>query len=250
MTFSDDVAVKASTIDSSDILVSGPHGYSQTATLVSASRSTDGTPISATYQIGAPGGAWDSADYGSYAISLRQAQVADVAGNFEPAGVLASLNVSGSSMARVSGNIFLDQNGDGRAEAGDSDLKGIAVYIDLNHNGVADAGEPQTLTDGAGNYQLTISAGMYRVREVLPAGYGVSSPGRGFYDITLGAAQNLSRKDFADTQHPLPASPPLSGGVAMSSWGLGGMSVEDDVVTKVEERLRGLLRVTSFSRGA
>ena len=96
--YSDDTAVKRSTIDSQDILVTGPTSatqlaVTQLATLVSVNNAEEGSPLTATYRITAPGGTWDSADTGSYQISLQANQITDLNGNFTAAIGLGTLAV-------------------------------------------------------------------------------------------------------------------------------------------------------------
>ena len=88
--YSDGTAVKRSTIDSQDILVTGPNNATQLATLVSVNSDQDGSPLTATYSITAPGGFWDSADIGAYTITLQANQVSDSSGNFMAAGKLGT----------------------------------------------------------------------------------------------------------------------------------------------------------------
>jgi glucose/arabinose dehydrogenase len=82
VTYSDNAAVNVSTLDNSDLLVTGPNGFSQAATLVSVDNSSNGSPRRATYRINTPGGSWDEADNGTYAIALRANQVSDTSNNF------------------------------------------------------------------------------------------------------------------------------------------------------------------------
>jgi GH25 family lysozyme M1 (1,4-beta-N-acetylmuramidase) len=83
VTYSDATSgVDFTSIDSSDILVSGPNGYSESATLVSVDVSSNGSPRIATYTIAAPGGTWDAADNGAYTVNLNANQVKDVGGLF------------------------------------------------------------------------------------------------------------------------------------------------------------------------
>ena len=93
VTYSDNASVDISTIDGSDIQVTGP-GYSAAATLVSLDTNTNGTPRTATYRITARGGTWDSSDTGQYTISLQPNQVADTSGNFAAAATLGTFQVS------------------------------------------------------------------------------------------------------------------------------------------------------------
>jgi hypothetical protein len=93
VTYSDSTGVKRSTIDSKNILVSGPNNFSQLATLISTNSDKDGSPLSAIYRIIAPGGLWDAADTGTYTIALQTNQVSDGNGNFAPAIVLGTVAV-------------------------------------------------------------------------------------------------------------------------------------------------------------
>ena len=94
VTYSDNTAMNIATLDSSDILVSGPNGFSQMAALVRVDNSTNGTPRTATYRINAPGGSWDITDNGSYSLLLQSNQVSDTSRNFIPARTLGSFLVS------------------------------------------------------------------------------------------------------------------------------------------------------------
>ncbi len=94
VTYSDNVAVNVSTLNTGDVLVTGPGGFSQTATFVSVNTNTNGTPRTATYRITAPGGTWDLGDNGTYTVSLQANQVADTSGNFAAAGSLGTFAVN------------------------------------------------------------------------------------------------------------------------------------------------------------
>jgi predicted outer membrane repeat protein len=94
VTFSDNLAVDITSIDGGDIRVTGPGGFEQLATLVSVTPLGNGTLRTATYQITAPGGAWDTTDNGTYTISLEANQVVDTAGNPVGAASLGSFLVS------------------------------------------------------------------------------------------------------------------------------------------------------------
>uniref|UniRef100_UPI001CFCD7C2 carbohydrate-binding protein n=1 Tax=Alloyangia pacifica TaxID=311180 RepID=UPI001CFCD7C2 len=94
VTFSDDVALDASSIDVTDITVTGPGGP-LAVTGVSLDTGSDGTPRSATYTVAAPGGSWDTADNGAYTVALAGGQVLDTSGNAVAANAaLASFNVA------------------------------------------------------------------------------------------------------------------------------------------------------------
>ena len=94
VSFSDNRAIDSTSIDGSDIRVTEPGGFDQRATLVSVTPAGNGTPRTATYQITAPDGAWDTTDNGTYTIGLEANQVIDTAGNPVGAASLGSFLVS------------------------------------------------------------------------------------------------------------------------------------------------------------
>ncbi|AFY81787.1 Calx-beta domain-containing protein [Oscillatoria acuminata] len=92
--YADNVAIALSSLDSSDIQVTGPNGFATLATLVSVNSSENGTPRKATYEVIAPGGTWDMGDNGTYAIALVGNQVFDTSGNAVPASNLGNFTVN------------------------------------------------------------------------------------------------------------------------------------------------------------
>ncbi len=94
VTYTDNVAVRVSTLGKGDVQVIGPNGYKQSATLVSVDNQADGTSRTATYRIVPPGGPWDPADNGSYSVWMQPRQVKDTSGNAVPAGELATFTVA------------------------------------------------------------------------------------------------------------------------------------------------------------
>jgi hypothetical protein len=94
VTFSDNLAIDSASLSNGDIRVSGPGGFTQLATLVGVTPAGNGTPRTATYQINAPGGAWDTADGGTYTVAVEANQVFDSVGNPLSATTLGSFQVS------------------------------------------------------------------------------------------------------------------------------------------------------------
>ena len=95
VTYSDaSAAVNVATLDSNNVTVTGPGGFSQAATFVSVNNTTNGSPRTATYQITPPGGSWATADNGTYTVSMNADQVNNVNGNFTPAGSLGTFAVA------------------------------------------------------------------------------------------------------------------------------------------------------------
>jgi uncharacterized delta-60 repeat protein len=94
VTYGDNVAVNVASVNGNDILVTGPNGYSQLATFLSASPSTNGNSIVATYQIVPPPGEWTPAANGTYTVTLQASQVGDIAGNAAAAGAIGTFSIS------------------------------------------------------------------------------------------------------------------------------------------------------------
>ncbi|MFL5327707.1 MAG: beta strand repeat-containing protein [Gemmataceae bacterium] len=100
--YTDDVAIKASTVGAGDIRVTGPGGFSQVATFVSAvpgnvSPGNDSPSIVATYTItpNTLGSAnWDYLDNGSYDINLEPNQITDTSNNAAPDGSVGTFTVT------------------------------------------------------------------------------------------------------------------------------------------------------------
>jgi hypothetical protein len=81
VTYSDPAGVDIATLDSTDIVVTGPGSNPIAAEFVRVNDSTNGSPRTATYRLAAPGGAWDIADNGTYTFEWAANQVADQLGN-------------------------------------------------------------------------------------------------------------------------------------------------------------------------
>lgn len=73
--------VRRSTLDSRDITVTGPNGYSRLGKLYWIDKPTDNKRLYARYKISAPNGFWSNADNGEYSIFVNKGQVRDTANN-------------------------------------------------------------------------------------------------------------------------------------------------------------------------
>ncbi|MDX2214220.1 MAG: GDSL-type esterase/lipase family protein [Oculatellaceae cyanobacterium bins.114] len=93
VTYADDNAISVASLGNGDVQVTGPGGFNQSAVLTAVSPSGDGTPRTVTYRINAPGGSWDTADIGTYTVSLVANQVSDTSNNFAVAGTLGTFTV-------------------------------------------------------------------------------------------------------------------------------------------------------------
>jgi len=96
-------------------------------------------------------------------------------------------------LGSITGNVYADWNGDGAREHDEWNLPGRTVYIDANHNGRLDPGEPTAVCDAGGNFAFNnLAAGTYDVRQVLPVGWRQTTPGGpGYFRINLEAGDNV-----------------------------------------------------------
>jgi predicted outer membrane repeat protein len=93
VTYSDDSAIKVSTLNTGDVTVTGPGGFSVNPTFLGVDDNSDGTPRVATYSFTPPGGSWDKLDNGSYTVTMNANEVSDLVPNFVKAGTLTSFVV-------------------------------------------------------------------------------------------------------------------------------------------------------------
>jgi Domain of unknown function (DUF4214)/SdrD B-like domain/Aspartyl protease len=100
---------------------------------------------------------------------------------------------------QISGQVFMDYNGDGRPTGNEGPLPGVTLYLDANGNGVLDNGEVTTATDDQGNYSFSgLAPGDYTVREAVPAGLIVLSPTGRAYQVTVTNGGSSDGWDFAN----------------------------------------------------
>lgn len=91
--FTDSSAIDISTLDSNDILITGPGGFMASAKFHSVDIASNGSPRVATYKLTPPGGQWDPSDAGAYYVVIQSNQVANTAGKFVPGGRLGAFQV-------------------------------------------------------------------------------------------------------------------------------------------------------------
>lgn len=92
--YRDDTAVRWSSLDSADLLVTGPNNYSNQAVFAGADLPGDGSPINVAYSIPAPGGSWSADDNGRYLVTLLEGAVEDTLNNVTPRTELGSFDVA------------------------------------------------------------------------------------------------------------------------------------------------------------
>lgn len=159
VTYADNIAVNTSTLDSSDIQVIGPNGFSQLATLLSIDNPTNGNPRVATYQLSAPDGAWNLEDNGTYTITLQANQVSDINNNAMPLTSLGTFQVNISATVPTTGVFF----------PSDAGVINIMSYGAIPNDGVDDTAAIQRALNEnpSGNRIFYFPDGVYDVSNTL-----------------------------------------------------------------------------------
>ena len=86
-------------------------------------------------------------------------------------------------------------------QATEPGLAGWTVYLDNNHNGQLDPGEPFSLTDALGHYYFSdVPPGIYTVAEMSQAGFQQTAPLGGTYNAVVRSGQVVSGLDFGNQQ--------------------------------------------------
>ncbi len=112
-----------------------------------------------------------------------------------------TLNQNFPAGAIITGNVYNDLKANGFKDGSDFGLSGRLVFIDKDFDGQIDSNETVVKTDKRGDYYfLGVSAGTYRLRQVVPSGYRPTQPSVGYFPITVDASGVGSGKNFGSTQ--------------------------------------------------
>lgn len=204
VTYSDNIAVKAASLDGNDLRVTGPNGFSVLAGLNSFTPTGNGPSIVATYKFTPPGGSWNSADNGTYTIALQGSQVTDTANN--AANAVAALRTFGVNIVTavttgtITGVVFNDANANGAKDTSEKTAISAQVWVDYDNDGAVDSGEPAVFSNKtSGAFTLAnVKTGTWSVRQIAPAGYRQTMPS-GAISVSVTAGSTKSGYVFGDT---------------------------------------------------
>jgi hypothetical protein len=188
--------VAASSLSSSNLVVTGPGGYSEDATLVSTGLA-NATSLVATYSVPALTAA------GTYTVSAGASPATDSIGALasSPVGTFFAVTQGQTSQYTIAGKVVSSLN----------PTIGVAnrvVYIDANDSGSFVTGDVTATTDSGGNFTLSgLVPGSYRVEEELPSGITQTDPVLGYDTVALTPTAPTGTASFSE----LPASLTTSG---------------------------------------
>jgi len=93
----------------------------------------------------------------------------------------------------ITGTVYEDLTGNATFDAVDGAVRGVTVFVDTNGDGLQTAGEPTTVTTGAGRYAFSgLAAGGYSVRAITPAGWA----GAASLAVTVADGATATGNDF------------------------------------------------------
>jgi len=153
VSFTDDTLINLRSLDNADVVVTGPNGFSQAATLQATNLSSNASPLQARYVITPPGGHWTQLQNGGYTITLEPNQVFDDQGRPVAGQTLGGfvVNMQGDQIGYVQAlyQAVLNRS---------ADADGLKAYEDRLNNGESRATIAQELWNSDEHRTLQVKA--------------------------------------------------------------------------------------------
>lgn len=141
-------------------------------------------------------------------------------------GTVSGVNFGEGVPAKITGTVFVDANGNGQLDSGESGVAGRTVFLNNDHTGKPDAQNPSTTTDSSGGFTFdNVAPGPYTVMEVLPANVTLTTPTQ---SVTVTASHTTSGLLFGERPSitgTVYSDLNLSGTLNSSDPGIGGVTV-------------------------
>jgi hypothetical protein len=249
VTYTDNAAVDVSTIDSADVVVTGPNGYNRVAILDSVNGTSNGSPRVATYSINSTGALWGQADNGAYTITTLGNAVADTEGAFVPVRELGTFNVAvprvlyAANMDSNPGWTFegLWQYGPPNYSVGNAPTSGFtgANIVGYNLSGnyenrLAAVYATTPVINCAGMSEVTLKFRRWlRLRTSDNAKIQVSTNGTVWTDIWT-TAKAVADSSWQEVQYSLPAFAAGSSSVQLR-WGISSGASQNDIGWNIDD---------------
>jgi hypothetical protein len=99
----------------------------------------------------------------------------------------------------ISGEVYNDYNSNGFIDANEPGIPNQIVYLDMQHSGHFDLGDPSVVTDANGNYTFAwLAPGTYTVSQLPSPGLTVVSPPSGDLTVQVAVNQSVTGVNFGD----------------------------------------------------
>jgi probable HAF family extracellular repeat protein len=129
---------------------------------------------------------------------------------------ISKLDFANTQLALVTGTVFLDSNGNKTQDAGEGGRANRNVFLDMNGDGVRESNEPLALTDANGVFAFTtVTPGLYTVRLQPIAGFKLTTPAGGGFDIAVGHGSVRKGELFGEK----PVTPKFAGPANLTTLG-------------------------------
>ncbi|MFP4031040.1 MAG: SdrD B-like domain-containing protein, partial [Desulfococcaceae bacterium] len=151
----------------------------------------------------------------------------------------------------IGDTVWLDADGDGDQNGGESGISDVTVYLDANGNGTLDGGETSAVTNGSGFYEFTnLPAGIYLVavdETTLDPGLSLTTANEPL-TVALSAGDNFDEADFGYQEQG-----EVFGHLFIDTNGDGTQQADEPDLSNVEvvitDSLGNDIRVTSDENG-
>jgi ELWxxDGT repeat protein/VCBS repeat-containing protein len=127
----------------------------------------------------------------------------------------------------ITGVKYVDANGNGQRDSGETGVAGVTIYVDANNNSQFDTGEISTTTDSQGRYILQAEPGTHVVRALNSPGHVQSGPtNNNGYTVNVTIGIESGDRNFGEVPLSAPTGVDL---VAASDTG----TASDDNLTRL-----------------
>jgi SdrD B-like domain len=134
---------------------------------------------------------------GTYQVSESVAgyRVTTPVGGFSDVKPGAVVNFGDSQTVKISGSVFNDANDDKKLDNGETTIAGFTVWVDVNHDGVFDAGD---LSSTTATFSFILKAGTYVVHIKPRTGYTLTTPTTAIFTEKLAAGATVTGLLFGE----------------------------------------------------
>jgi hypothetical protein len=143
----------------------------------------------------------------------------------------------------ISGAKFLDANGNGIRDAGETGTAGVTIVLQNTAPGSGTGVQTRTAADGSFTF-TGLAAGTYAVSEVVPPGFVQTVPGgNGNVTVTLAAGENRTGILFGNRSASVGVTPGTISGLKILDFNTNG------IIDGIDRPLEGIVFVLTAADG-